>query len=55
VLFFSTDLASPPYDPGLEVACMDQYCARYIPGGRGKGEPSTGTHHLGFRLVMPCE
>ena len=29
----------------------DQYCARYIAGGRGKGEPETGTNHVGFRLV----
>ena len=29
----------------------DQYCARYIAGGRGKGEPDTGTNYVGFRLV----
>jgi hypothetical protein len=23
-----------------------------MPGGRGKGEPDTGTNHLGFRVVM---
>jgi hypothetical protein len=23
----------------------------YIAGGRGKGEPDTGTNHVGFRLV----
>ena len=22
-------------------------------GGRGKGEPDTGTNHLGFRCVLP--
>jgi formylglycine-generating enzyme required for sulfatase activity len=29
----------------------DQYCARYIAGERGKGEPETGTNHVGFRTV----
>jgi formylglycine-generating enzyme required for sulfatase activity len=24
---------------------------RYIAGDRGKGEPDTGTNHVGFRLV----
>jgi len=36
---------------GGSYLCTDQYCARYIAGGRGKGEPDTGTNHLGFRLV----
>jgi formylglycine-generating enzyme required for sulfatase activity len=36
---------------GGSFLCSDQYCSRYMPGGRGKGEPSTGTNHLGFRLV----
>jgi formylglycine-generating enzyme required for sulfatase activity len=48
-----------PAEPGVmkkvhkggSFLCTDQYCARYIVGGRGKGEPSTGTNHLGFRLV----
>jgi formylglycine-generating enzyme required for sulfatase activity len=48
-----------PSEPGVKkkvhkggsFLCTDQYCARYIAGGRGKGEPSTGTNHLGFRLV----
>jgi formylglycine-generating enzyme required for sulfatase activity len=36
---------------GGSFLCTDQYCARYIAGGRGKGEPKTGTNHLGFRCV----
>jgi len=36
---------------GGSFLCTDEYCARYMPGGRGKGEPSTGTNHLGFRCV----
>lgn len=48
-----------PYEPGVHkrvmkggsYLCTDQYCARYMPGGRGKGDPDTGTNHLGFRLV----
>jgi sulfatase modifying factor 1 len=49
-----------PYEPGVKkrvmkggsYLCTDQYCARYMPGGRGKGEPDTGTNHVGFRLVL---
>lgn len=48
-----------PSEPGMpekvirggSFLCTDQYCSRYKPGGRGKEEPSTGTNHLGFRLV----
>lgn len=49
-----------PSEPGVQkrvhrggsYLCNDQYCSRYCPGGRGKGEPDTGTNHLGFRCVM---
>jgi formylglycine-generating enzyme required for sulfatase activity len=48
-----------PSEPGVQkkvhkggsYLCTDQYCARYMPGGRGKGALDTGTSHLGFRLV----
>jgi formylglycine-generating enzyme required for sulfatase activity len=40
---------------GGSYLCTDQYCSRYIVGTRGKGEPSTGTNHLGFRCVMTDE
>jgi sulfatase modifying factor 1 len=48
-----------PAEPGVwkrvhrggSFLCTDQYCARYVAGGRGKGEPDTGTNHLGFRCV----
>ena len=51
-----------PFDPseptekkrvqrGGSFLCTDQYCSRYMVGTRGKGETSTGTNHLGFRLV----
>ena len=51
-----------PFDPseptekkrvhrGGSYLCTDQYCSRYMVGTRGKGESSTGTNHLGFRLV----
>ncbi len=48
-----------PSEPGVKkkvhkggsFLCTDQYCARYIAGSRGKGEPGTGSNHLGFRLV----
>jgi formylglycine-generating enzyme required for sulfatase activity len=48
-----------PDEPGIlkrvqrggSFLCTEQYCSRYMVGTRGKGEPSTGTNHLGFRLV----
>jgi len=48
-----------PDEPGIakrvqrggSFLCTDQYCTRYMPGSRGKGEPSTGTNHVGFRCV----
>jgi formylglycine-generating enzyme len=40
---------------GGSFLCTDQYCSRYIVGTRGKGEPDTGTNHLGFRCVMTRE
>ena len=36
---------------GGSFLCTDQYCSRYMAGTRGKGESSTGTNHVGFRLV----
>jgi formylglycine-generating enzyme required for sulfatase activity len=36
---------------GGSFLCTDQYCSRYMVGTRGKGEGSTGTNHVGFRLV----
>ena len=36
---------------GGSFLCTDQYCSRYMVGTRGKGESSTGTNHVGFRLV----
>jgi len=48
-----------PDDPGIakrvqkggSFLCTDQYCSRYMPGARGKGEPGTATNHAGFRCV----
>ena len=40
---------------GGSFLCTDEYCARYMPGGRGKGEPDTGTNHLGFRCVRSAK
>jgi formylglycine-generating enzyme required for sulfatase activity len=36
---------------GGSFLCTDQYCSRYLVGSRGKGEPSSGASHLGFRCV----
>jgi len=51
--------SSDPSEPGVakhvtkggSFLCTDQYCSRYMPGGRGKEATDTGTNHLGFRLV----
>ena len=48
-----------PSEPGVpkhvhrggSFLCTDQYCTRYMVGSRGKGEPSTGSNHLGFRCI----
>ena len=48
-----------PQEPGVSkrvqkggsFLCTDQYCARYMPGARGKGDPETATNHTGFRCV----
>ncbi len=53
------DSSVDPSEPGVQkkvhrggsFLCTEQYCSRYMVGTRGKGEPSTGTNHLGFRLV----
>src|SRR6185369_4051965 len=36
---------------GGSFLCTDQYCSRYVVGTRGKGEITTGSNHLGVRLV----
>ncbi|HEY1909974.1 MAG TPA: SUMF1/EgtB/PvdO family nonheme iron enzyme [Vicinamibacterales bacterium] len=38
---------------GGSFLCTDEYCSRYMVGTRGKGEPDTGTNHLGFRTIKP--
>jgi formylglycine-generating enzyme len=48
-----------PNEPGIpkrvqrggSFLCSDQYCTRYLPGARGKGEPGSGASHVGFRCV----
>jgi formylglycine-generating enzyme len=48
-----------PSDPGVpkrvqkggSFLCTDQYCMRFRPGGRGKGEAAIGASNVGFRLV----
>lgn len=49
-----------PQEPGLpkrvqrggSFLCTDQYCSRYMPGGRGKGDVLTGASNVGFRCVV---
>lgn len=54
------DNSYDPSDPGVpkrvqkggSFLCTDQYCKRYRPGGRGKGEAALGASNVGFRLVV---
>lgn len=49
-----------PNEPGMpkrvqrggSFLCADNYCRRYIPGARGKGEVTSAAGHIGFRCVM---
>lgn len=36
---------------GGSFLCSDDYCGRYVPGTRGRGEPRSAANHVGFRLV----
>ena len=55
--------SADPSEPGTKkrvmkggsFLCTDEYCTRYMPGARGKGEPDTGTNHLGFRCVRSAK
>jgi formylglycine-generating enzyme required for sulfatase activity len=40
---------------GGSFLCTDEYCSRYRVGTRGKGEVTTGSNHLGFRLVKDAK
>ena len=52
-----------PDEPGLikrvqrggSFLCSDQYCIRYKPGSRGKGEVNSASNNLGFRCVKDGE
>lgn len=37
---------------GGSFLCTDQYCGRYRPGARGRGDPQSASNHLGFRLAQ---
>ena len=53
------DVSVDPAEPGVpkrvqrggSFLCSSQFCARYLVGARGRGEPSSGTSHVGFRCV----
>jgi sulfatase modifying factor 1 len=51
----SHDPSQPEYPErvqrGGSFLCSDQYCSRYMPGGRGKSAVDTGAGHVGFRCV----
>jgi len=37
---------------GGSFLCTDQYCGRFRPGARGRGEWQSSSNHVGFRLAM---
>jgi formylglycine-generating enzyme required for sulfatase activity len=53
------DSSYDPSEPGTKkrvqrggsFLCTDQYCTRYMVGTRGRGEVSSGSNHVGVRLV----
>jgi len=47
-------LAGMPYkvQKGGSFLCTDQYCGRFRPGARGRGDWKTSSNHVGFRLAM---
>jgi formylglycine-generating enzyme len=48
-----------PIEPGVpkrvqrggSFLCCDNYCVRFMVGGRGKGDPESTGNHIGFRCV----
>ena len=40
---------------GGSFLCTDEYCTRYMPGARGKGEPDIGAANVGFRCVRSAK
>ena len=57
------DAPFDPDEPGVQkrvqrggsFLCTDQYCTRYMVGTRGRGEISTGSSHVGVRLVRDAD
>ncbi len=51
-----------PSEPGVpkrvqrggSFLCCDNYCVRYMVGGRGKGDVDSTASHIGFRCVAPA-
>lgn len=37
---------------GGSFLCTEEYCSRYRPGSRGKGDPLTGASNVGFRCAV---
>lgn len=36
---------------GGSFLCTDQFCSRYRPGARGRGDPASTSNHIGFRIA----
>jgi formylglycine-generating enzyme required for sulfatase activity len=52
--------SNDPTEPGVpkrvqrggSFLCCDNYCVRYMAGGRGKGDVESTGNHIGFRCVQ---
>lgn len=57
------DSSEDPDEPGIpkriqrggSFLCSDTYCTAYRCSARGKGEPTSGVYHCGFRCVKTAE
>jgi formylglycine-generating enzyme len=57
------DSSNDPTEPGVakriqrggSFLCCDNYCSRYMVGGRGKGELESTANHIGFRCIQSAK
>lgn len=40
---------------GGSFLCTDEFCSRFRPGARGRGDPESSSNHIGFRLARDVQ
>lgn len=40
---------------GGSFLCTDEFCSRYRPGARGRGDPASTSNHIGFRIARDAQ